>query len=196
MIVTTSILSQNLSNYKNKNDKISRMIKNKELYPINKGIYETDKSTSPIYLTGYIYGPSYVSFDYALSRYGLIPEAVYEYTSATCEKKKKRFFKNYFGNYSYRDIPVTAFPFGINLIEEKGYSYRIATPEKALCDKLYTLSPVKNKKELEALLFDDLRIDKDEFNKLNKDDIIFLSNKYKSTNIRLLVNYVRRQISE
>ena len=41
------------------------------------------------------------------------------------------------------------------------YSYRIATPCKALCDKLYTMSHCKNKKELRYLLFDDLRIDED-----------------------------------
>ena len=49
--------------------------------------------------------------------------------------------------------------------------YQIATPEKALCDKLYTLSPIKNMKELENILFNDLRIDLDEFNKLNIEDI-------------------------
>ena len=28
------------------------------------------------------------------------------------------------------------------------YSYQVATPEKALCDKLYTISPVTSVKEL------------------------------------------------
>lgn len=29
---------------------------------------------------------------------------------------------------------------------EDVYAYQIATPEKALCDKLYTMPPVRNKK--------------------------------------------------
>ena len=70
--------------------------------------------------------------------------------------------------------------------------YQIATPEKALCDKLYTLSPIKNMKELENILFNDLRIDLDEFDKLNIEDIEQISNSYHSQNVELLYKYMRR----
>lgn len=51
-----------------------------------------------------------------------------------------------------------AYPEEIILKEEDNYLYQIATPEKALCDKLYTLLPLSNYSNLENMLFNDLRI--------------------------------------
>lgn len=116
-------------------------------------------------LAASIYGPSYISFEYALSYHGLIPEAVYTVTCATFEKKKKRQYDTSFGIFTYRDVPSEAFPLYIELRNEGDYWYRIASPEKALCDQLYILRPVKNTKELAALLFDDLRIEETELQK-------------------------------
>jgi hypothetical protein len=101
-------------------------------------------------------------------------------------------YNNYFGTYMFRDIPKDVYPLGIKLIQEGEYTYQIATPEKALCDKLYTLSPIKNMTELENMLFNDLRIDNNEFRKLNIDDIEQISKVYHSTNVSLLYRYMRR----
>lgn len=76
-------------------------------------------------------------------------------------------------------------------MEENGYYYKIASPEKALCDKLYTLSPVKNKSELKNLLFDDLRIDREEFEKLDKNKLLQLIPFYHSTNLKILEKIVK-----
>ena len=196
MIITNNIIKSNLANYSNKNNKISRDIKNGKLIKIVKGLYETDSNTPGYLLASSIYGPSYLSFDFALSYYGLIPEKVLAYTSATYDKKKKKQYNTPFGTYLYRDVPKNAYSIGIKLIEEDGYSYQIAIPEKALCDKLYTLSPLKNISELVNLLFNDLRIDEEEFKKLNVNDIEEISKVYSSTNVKLLYKYVRRNKSE
>ena len=89
MIKTTAMLLEELSEYGSPKSKLSRMAKNGEYFPITKGIYETDRHTPAYLLAGSIYGPSYISFEYALSFYGMIPEAVYIVTSATFEKKKE-----------------------------------------------------------------------------------------------------------
>jgi hypothetical protein len=196
MIKTSSILLNEYKHYLNPKDKIRRLSLNGELIPIVRGFYETDKSTPGYYLASTICGPSYLSFNFALAHYGLIPEAVYEFTSATFGKNKSKIFKNYFGVYSYRDIPMAVYPYGIKIIEEKGYVYQIATPEKALCDKLYTISPIKNQRELEKWIFDDMRIDEIAFNGLNKEDIISICNLYHSTNLNLLEKYLRRISNE
>ncbi len=81
---------------------------------------------------------------------------------------------------------------GVKIKEEDGYTYLIATPEKALCDKLYSLKPVSNQQELKTLLFDDLRIDEIEFNKLNIEDIRILTETYGSKNISLLYKIMRK----
>ncbi len=178
--------------YSNKNTKICREVKNGNLIKIVNGLYETDSNINGYLLAGSIYGPSYLSFDFALSYYGLIPEKVTAFTSATCNKKKKKSYDNQFGTFLYRDVPVAVYPLGVNIIEEREYVYQIATPEKALCDKLYTLTPIKNMTELENVLFNDLRIDMDEFHKLNLQDIEEISNFYHSTNVNLLYRYMRR----
>ena len=51
---------------------------------------------------------------------------------------------------------------------------------------------VKNMKELENVLLNDLRIDMDEFSKLNLQDIEEISNSYNSTNVNLLYRYMKR----
>ena len=159
MILTNNMLKEKLNEYSNKNSKISREIKNGKLIKIINGLYETNPLVNGYLLAGCIYGPSYLSFDFALYYYGLIPEKVTAFTSATCNKKKKKIYNNQFGTYLYRDVPEKVYPLGIKIINEDNYSCQIAIPEKALCDKLYTLSPLKNMKELENVLFNDLRID-------------------------------------
>ena len=192
MILTNDIIKNKYKDYANKNMKISREIKKGNLIKIVKGLYETNSNVNGYLLANSIYGPSYLSFDFALFYYGLIPEKATTYTSATCEKKKKKEYHNQFGTYTYRDIPTLVYPLGIKIIEEDEYFMQIATPEKALCDKLYTISPVKNYAELENLLFNDLRIDEEEFKRLNIDDIEELSNSYHCNNVTILYKYMRR----
>lgn len=195
MILTNDIIKLNLQEYSNKDTKICREVKNRNLIKIINGLYETDSNINGYLLAGSIYGPSYLSFDFALYYYGLIPEKVTAFTSATFDKKKKKMYENQFGVFLYRDVPSNVYPLGINLIEENGYIYQIATPEKALCDKLYTLSPIKNMSELENVLYNDLRIDIDELNKFNVQDLKEISNSYHSTNVDLLYRYMRRNLN-
>ena len=60
-------------------------------------------------------------------------------------RRKKKKYSNQLGTFIYRDVPSHIYPYGINIFNENEYSYAMATPEKALCDKLYTLKSVKNK---------------------------------------------------
>ena len=193
MIKTTKILLEELSNYANPYSKIKQLVKEQKLIPIIRGIYDTDKNVSGHYLSSVICGPSYLSFEFALSYYGLIPEAVYTFTSATFMKRKRKEYKTFFGYYTYQDIPKNVYPFGVNIINENGYTFFIATPEKALCDKLYSIPSLKNQIELKSLLFDDLRIDENEFIKLNIDDIEILAQKYKCRNVMLLAKFMRKK---
>ena len=196
MVITSEIAKNNLDEYSNKNTKLSRDVRDGKLYKIINGLYETDPNTPGYLLAGSIYGPSYISFEYAMSFYGLIPEKVTTVTCATFDKKKKKEYKTDFGVFTYRDIPLLAYPEEILLKEQDNYSYQMATPEKALCDKLYTLSPLNNYSNLENMLFTDLRIDEEEFNKLDVNKINCLSQLYHSTNVELLARYMRRNISE
>ena len=54
------------------------------------------------------------------------------------------------------------------------------------------LKPLKNYSNLEKMLFDDLRINAEIFDKLSVDKIQKLSSLYHSTNVNLLAKYVGR----
>ncbi len=192
MIKTTAMLLEELKEYASPKSKLSRMVERGECFPITRGLYETDPNVPAHLLAGSIYGPSYISFEYALAYYGLIPEAVYTVTSATFEKKKKKKYETTFGTFTYRDVPSEAFPLGIRLIQEGDYFYRIAEPEKALCDQLYTISPVPNIKRLMRLLTEDLRIEEAELKKLDTNKVCKYKEAYRTTNIKKLCSLLRR----
>lgn len=193
MLKTTGMILEELHQYASPADKLSRLVKQGKYIPIVKGLYETNHTVPGYLLAGSIYGPSYLSFEFALAYYGLIPEAVYTFTSATFEKKKKKIFKTAFGVFTYRDIPAPAYSYGVNIRVEGAYSYIIASPEKALCDQLYKVEGVKNYQELGHLLWDDLRIDEQELQKLNVADVSMLAQKYGSTNVRKLSRWLEKR---
>src|SRR5665648_766325 len=108
--------------------------------------------------------------------------------------KKKKHYTTPYGTFTYRDVPSEAYPIGIVLHSENGYGFQIASPEKAICDQLYKISPLKNRGELERLLFEDLRIDKEEFFRLKMADLIEIANHYHTQNHKLLQVYLRRSV--
>lgn len=97
------MILQSLQCYKNQKAKLGRMVKSGEYFPIVKGLYETEKNTAGYLLAGSIYGPSYLSLEFALAYYGMIPEAVYTFTSVTYDKKRKSVMKHLLG-YSHIGI--------------------------------------------------------------------------------------------
>ncbi len=192
MIKTTDMLLEELKQYKSPQDKITRLVKNGEYFPIVRGLYETNEKVSPHLLAASIYGPSYLSFEFALSFYALIPERVDMVTSATFKKHKTKIFETAFGRFFYRDVPPKAFPYGVEILQEGEYYYRIAGMEKALCDKLYDIKPVGSQKELFVLLEEDLRIDRNLLLRFDKDLVDFLSTCYHSTNVKIFSKLLRR----
>ena len=81
-----------------------------------------------------LYKPSYISFEYALSYYHLLPEMPYTVTSATT--KPTRLFSILSTSFSYRTIKKEAYT-GYALVKQENRSFLIAEKEKALIDYLY-----------------------------------------------------------
>lgn len=193
MIKTILDLKEQYSDYVDIYGKIKRDVDSSILFPVVKGIYETDINTSGHLLTAFIYGPSYLSFEYALSFHNLIPERVVNYTSATYNMRKTKVYTNKFGTFLYRDTSKEAYPYFIDAYIDGTYSYFIASKEKAICDMLY-ISPVsKNINELKLLLFEDLRINREIFENMNFNNILKLENKYVSKNIKLLCRLIEKE---
>lgn len=152
-----------LLKYNNPNDKISQLLKTREIIKIKRGLYVLgecyDVILSRELLANHIYGPSYVSFDYALSYYGLIPERVYDITSMTTRLAKT--YTNSFGSFSYIKSPVELYKVGIVSELEGNYSFLIATKTKALCDKIIFTKKlnIRSEKDMFYFVTEDLRID-------------------------------------
>lgn len=81
-----------------------------------------------------LYKPSYLSFEYVLSKYGIIPEAAYHLTSATTNPTRE--FTVADKAYSYFAIKQQSYT-GYYLDTKGSKGVLIAEPEKALVDFLY-----------------------------------------------------------
>ncbi len=172
-------------------DKIKNLKKDGFIQSLKKGFY---LHTSPFFKNIYskeiiantLLSPSYISFDYALYYHNLIPESVYDVSSATTKRSKD--FENYTGKYSYKQIKKELYPIGLKIEKTKVGNFLIATKEKALCDKVYYTKDIKitNKKMMLKFLIDDLRIDLDEFDDCNMGIISKYCEISKSKKISLL----------
>lgn len=117
---------------------LAKLTRDGLLMRLKKGIY-TLKTDSPTQreIANAMYKPSYISFDFALSYYNLIPEIVYEVTSATT--KPTRLFTTVNNSYGYYTIKTQAYT-GYILKKDENESFIIAEPEKAVVDYIYALT--------------------------------------------------------
>jgi predicted transcriptional regulator of viral defense system len=106
-------------------------------------------------IANYIYAPSYISFEMALSYYGLIPESIYGITSAST--RKTNHFITQVGSFFYRTIQPR-FYFGFDLVRNNNKFFKMAYPEKAFLDLLYIKTELQDTEDFESL-----RVDKEEF---------------------------------
>lgn len=193
MILTIAQLKERYRDYSNPVDKIKRDCDAGLLIRLNRGLYEDNHHAEPMFLAGPLLSPSYISFETALSYYGLIPERVVAITSASLMVRKNKSFINSFGRYTYSDIPSDVFYLGTTHIIYGDYVARIATKEKALCDSLCKWPVVRSVKDLKQLMFENKRIDIDEFQSCNFIDMIKIAEQYHKTNLDLLVRMLRKE---
>ena len=184
-------LKDQLKEYAQPRQKIRHWLKTKALLRVKKGIYVFGQNSirGPYcleHLANIIYGPSVISLEYALSFYGWIPERVYEITSVTTGRNK--IFDTPLGRFNYRHQKYQIFPYGITDIVIQDRHVLMASPEKALLDLLYFSKPIfKNQHEFDTHLFENLRIDEEQFEK-SKYDLYELAKIYKHPHICFMVN--------
>jgi len=170
-------LTSALHDYSYPADKISAMEKEGVIVRLKKGLYVisekiSGKKISRELVANHLYGPSYISFEYALSWYGLIPESVHNIRCLT--PKRSRSFTNKLGRFDYIATSQEYFHLGIRQIKtDQSQLFLMASPEKALCDMIaYTRNlRIQSVKSMLEYLENDLRIDIEELEKLD-DEII------------------------
>ena len=125
-------------NYQQAKRLINRYVQKKIFLKLRKGLYcLKENRPGDFEISNALCNPSYISFETALSFYGLIPETVYEITAATTRFSKSFVIENL--KFSYRKLKKDYF-FGYKTEKTKGGIILIAEPEKALLDTIYLFS--------------------------------------------------------
>ena len=117
---------------------LTRATKRGDVLKLRRELYTLpDRPASELEVANQLYRPSYVSFEYALAYHHLIPESVYEVTSATTRTSRR--FEALGKGFTYRRIKPAMFT-GYRPERVGGRVVLIAEPEKALVDCLYFAS--------------------------------------------------------
>lgn len=158
---------------------VKKLIKNKVIVPLKKGFYVSSYylltlESSPFqkekyleYLANMLRYPSYISLEYALSRYDLIPEGVFAITSVSF--KSSRVFSTPLGTFIYRKIKSSFFN-NFQQVEFRDKKINLAKPAKALFDYLYFKRFV-SATNVRWELTEGLRINWDNFEKESKKEL-------------------------
>jgi predicted transcriptional regulator of viral defense system len=179
-----------LKGMKKPRDKVAALVAEGKLIRVKKGLYVFGENwrKAPLSLemvANLLYGPSCISFEYALTRYGMIAERSVVITSLTIGDSKT--FHTPLGVFEYRAIDREKFKVGIeyrDLAEQGGYL--IASKEKALVDFVYRTPGIRTLSQLRHYLFEEMRIDESLLRELDREEIRKLAKTYKKTSVNLL----------
>jgi len=202
--INKDVLFSLYSNLKRPDEKISELTRKgliirvkRDLYVVSKKVHHQELSSELI--ANHLYRPSYVSLESALRYYGLIPERVYS-TLSVCTTHYKQ-YNTPLGNFEYIKVPENYFPIGIHQeIINNSYSFLIATPEKALCDKIIASKNIKiqSVKAMREYLEEDLRFEMSALTSFNKgiieNCIKFGKKRTELTQLLKLLQHGRRHI--
>lgn len=191
-VIDYQMLMSYLKELKKPRDKISSLIFQGKLIRIKKGLYAFGENwrEAPLNLemiANLIYGPSCISFEYALSYYGLIAEQSTTVTSLTIGDSKT--FETPIGIFEYKAITPEKFKVGIeyrDLGEEGGYF--IASKEKAIIDLVYRTPGIRTLQQLRYFLFNEMRLDENAFQNLDKEKLKLIGEIYNKKSTVLLSN--------
>lgn len=187
-----------LDDYKKPREAILRMVNNEELIRLKNGFYLiSDKIThgsSRIIpfeqVANLLYGPSYVSMEWALSFYGMIPERVHTVTSMTLGRNKE--YHTPVGDFSYSTLSSGRYSIGITQKKSPDFTgvFLIASPEKALADIVFKTCKNLDKDQLKDELLESKRIDREYFHELNKGLLKDIAKTYRSKHVNYFADLV------
>ncbi len=192
-----SVLYSLLGGYRSAKDKITRLEREGEVIRLRRGLYiagnmSSDCPGSRELIANHLYSPSYVSYEYALSFHGIIPEQVYLIRSSSLLRSRQ--FSTPLGEFAYVYAKPEVFPAGIMSVQSGNISFMIATPEKALCDLIMEKKGlrIQSLAGMVSWLEEDLRCDTSLLHQFNSDIIqqcIAIGAK-KQNELRFLLKYL------
>jgi predicted transcriptional regulator of viral defense system len=187
-----------LADYRKPREAIRRMVKNGELIRLKNGFYliankiRQGSNTIIPYeqVANLLYGPSYVSLEWALSFYGMIPERVHTITSMTLGKNKE--YHTPVGDFVYYRLSSDSYSIGITQKKAADFvgGFLMATPEKALADLVYISCKGLDKDQLKQELLESKRIDRESFHQLNKNLLMEIVKSYHAKRVNYLLDLI------
>jgi predicted transcriptional regulator of viral defense system len=187
-----------LTDYQKPREWISRMVKNKELMRLKNGFYliadKIRQGTNILIpyeqIANLLYGPSYVSLEWALSFYGMIPERVHTVTSMTLGKNKE--YHTPIGDFVYYKLSPDGYSIGITQkkVSESQGGFLMASPEKALADLVFKTCKGLNKEGVRQELLESKRIDREHFHQLDKILLGEIAKSYRVKSVDYLADLV------
>lgn len=193
--LTHQLVSDVLAEYRRPNDKINDLVQSGFLISLRRGLYvpgpELDLPLPHLFvIANHLRGPSYVSLETALAHWEMIPERVYEINSITL--KTSHLYNTPIGSFTYRHLDAPYYSFGLQRVEVGDNHFALmASPEKAICDKIITTSGItlRSQSQTMAFLMDDLRIDEEGLEHLNLNTISsWITDAPKASSLQMLVN--------
>ena len=173
---------------------VQRALKTGDVIQIRRGLYHLSRTVFPQLvsvevLANLIYGPSYVSFESALSYHGWIPEAVRNCTCVT--SLRPRSFETIHGLFSYTQIKQSPLMAGVQNVDSGRGAFFIATPLKALADMVAARG--LDWTDCRPLV-ESLRIEPDDLECLQPEDFEILEGVYYSKRARTFLAGIRREL--
>ena len=183
------LIGSALSEYSGVRQKINELLKAGVITRVKKGLYVfgPDYNQFPVCkeaLANLIYGPSYISLEYALAFHGLIPERVETVTSVT--PKRDKVFNTPLGRFTYRYLGLEKYPHRIEQVwVDRNHPVLMASLEKALCDTIVLNKPsdLSGNGVARDFLESDLRIDRRHWKRFDQTVLRKLNKFYRNLNI-------------
>lgn len=197
-ILDYQTLMSQFCDYKAPHRKITELLRTKKLIRVKKGLYilgdeyRDEPIINLMLLANMIYGPSYISQEYALQYYGFIPERVETVTSMTSKRNKA--FDTPVGVFQYSYVNMQRFTVGIDWLELHDDAHvLIASPEKAIVDTMAKFQDIKDANALLEHLLENMRIDEDMLAELNLKRLEKINQAYKRPIIKLLYRTLKKE---
>jgi hypothetical protein len=181
---------------------IKKLTKEKLITPLKKGFYISSYYQDAtvgnpeqselywVYLANALRSPSYVSLEYVLSKYNIIPESAFALTSITL--KSSRVYTSEKATFIYRNIKRQLYDgYQFLVFGNTGLTVRMAYPYKALFDFLY-LKKFASEENMREYVLKEGRINWDVLNKQSKADFFKLAAKSDSPKMGKIAVWLKK----
>lgn len=175
---------------------VNRALSKGTLIHLKRGLYLIGKPFNKIGPSNFqiahtFYGPSYISFESALSYHQWIPESVYVTTCATSKRATE--FETPLGTFQYIHVPKRLCLLGVQRVDNKDGAFFIAEPWKAIADHYYAYH--RKWKGIQDLYLD-MRIEMEDMLQSDLSSLQILSENYQSPRVRKFLGLILKDLKD